>query len=141
MTKTKILALFAIVAVAAMMGTASITPAYAAQKVADRSSKETISDNGLLCGELVQIDGFFLSRFIQWDNDKFVLHFNFNVVLTDASGKGVGTWSGVFYQQGDSGDLPVSFQSNSKVTCKNAPNSISNFGAILHKDGSVTFHG
>ena len=42
MTKTKLLPLFVIVAVAAMMGAASIAPAYAAQKTED--THETTED-------------------------------------------------------------------------------------------------
>jgi len=142
MTKTKLLPLFVIVAVAAMMGTASIAPAYAAQKVTDTSSKTSGSFLAIVCGQLVDATFKTLSRFVLWDNDQFKTHSKTSFKLTDTvTGALVGTVNSVSNNQGDFVDLPVSVQRNQNVTCAGT-GQISNFnsGLTIHKDGSITFH-
>ena len=141
MTKTKLLPLLAIVAIAAMMGAASIAPAYAAQKVIDTNDKTSGSFVAFACGTLVDVAFKSHFRFVVWDNDKFKFHSNDSFKLTDFfTGASVGIASGTTNQQGDFVDLPISFQSNFNISCKNAPNTNDHFGSTIHKDGSITFH-
>jgi len=140
MTKTNLFAVFVVAAVATMMITAAVAPAYAAQKVVDNTSKTSGSFLAFLCGQPVDAAFKTNSRFVQWDNDKFKFYINTLYKLTDTvTGALVGTVNIISNQQGDSVDLPTSFQGNQKITCVGT-GQIDNFhfGGTIHKDGSFT---
>ena len=142
MGKTKLLPLFVIVSVAAIMGTASIAPAYAAQKVVDDRFDDDITFVTSICGQTVQADVNMKGRFILWDNDKFILKSTNNSKFTDASGKKVARLTDISINVGTIGDAPVVVQFSKVVTCAGTGLvDTFQFGATVHKDGSVNFHG
>jgi len=140
-TKPKLLPLFVIVAVAAMMGTASIAPAYAAQKTTDTKFNIDYTYEVIVCEQVVQADVNNKGHFIIWDNNKF--NFKTTIVwkFTDASGNNVGHHTGTNSQHGTIGDTPQVYQVNGITTCAGTGQvSYHHFGVTLHKDGTVNIH-
>jgi len=142
MGKTKLLPLFVIVSVAAIMGTASIAPAYAAQKEVDDRFDFDLTFVTSICGQVVQADVNIKGRFIIWDNDKFMFKSTNNSKFTDASGKKVARLTETSINVGTFGDAPVVLQVGGVVTCAGT-GLVGTFqlGSTIHKDGSFNFHG
>jgi len=121
MNKTKLLPLFVIVAVAAMMGAASIAPTYAAQKTTDTHDTSEVLAGGLgaQCGS-ASTNLFVKSNSFTkvWDNGKMKTHASVKFTLYDVStGVLVGTIPGqVINFQGDTSALPISIQINAGGT-------------------------
>ena len=141
MTNTKVLSVFAIVAVAAMMGVASIAPAYAAQKLVDDKINIEGSFPSFQCGVPVDINFKNTGQVTIWDNGKFNAKVFTNYVLTDLNGDKVGVAHDTFSEVGEFGDLPIVRQSNFNFTCEGSGVQTSfHAGITLHRDGSVSNH-
>jgi len=152
MTKTKLLPLFVIVAVAAMMGASSIAPTYAAQKTIN--THEMTEDFALnvpvpICGAAVGVDIFLQVNTFEkrWDNGHFKLHTNshFNV-YDDITGELIGTIPGnaINFQGKDA--LPISLNVNAggEGACTDGtPLEIepaSHCGLTIQRDGDTIVH-
>jgi hypothetical protein len=125
MTNKKIFSVFAIVAVAAIMGVSSIAPALAERTVKTTDFNETIvlpdfSPNGD-CGENGALRVFHINA-KTWNNGKIVFHIDIESFLFSFSfGSGltlVGTSTTVVNFVGDLDDLPVMLQANATVECE-----------------------
>ncbi len=152
MTKTKLLPLLVIVAVAAMMGAASIAPAYAAQKITNTHEiTEDFIDNVAvpICGAAVGVDLFVQVNMFtkEWDNGHFKIHINshFNV-YDDITGELVGTIPGnaINFQGKDA--LPISLNVNSggEGACTDGSplqfESASHCGVTIQRSGNTIVH-
>ena len=116
MTNTKFFSVFAIVAVAAMMGAASIAPAYAAAKTSTHEeTKDLIGPVGAIC-DSASVDLFVETNVftIEWNNGHFKIHSDFKFTLYDTStGDLVGTIPGSALNfQGKNFVGPISIQLN-----------------------------
>jgi len=139
------LAVFAIVAIAAMMGAATVAPAFAG------NSKTTFDTGGDFkifeifgCGVIVDVDGESKGSITTWDNGKMQIKTNTKLTLIDREtreivGKGVSTSSFNI----SSKELPQTLQENTNINCINGEsNEKVHTGFTVHKDGiSMTFHG
>ena len=136
------LSIFAVVVVASMMWSASITPAYAAKKVVDEDINDMVSGFTELCGG-TNFSGVIKGHVTIWDNNHYKSHFTMMMELTDpVTGERVGTQSATDNAQGDSVDFPISLQSNTVVTCVgDGSTSDRHRGYTMHQDGTITLHG
>ena len=152
MTKTKLLPLFVIVAIAAMMGVSSIAPAYAAQKTTNEheETKELIGNVGAICGS-ASVELFVETNVftMEWDNGHFKIHSDFKFTLYDTStGELVGTIpGGTFNFQGKNFVGPISIQLNTggTGTCTDGsplPEFVdeSHCGLTLQRSGDIIAH-
>jgi hypothetical protein len=140
-TKT-IATVFAITAAIAMLGSASIVPAFAATKVFDTTNTGTGSGTAYRCGVDVNYTYVSTLTYTEWDNGHFTAKGTDTVVFTDhTTGKLVGKASGVFSGQGTISDLPATFQQNTKIICVGTGLEESvHIGITIHRDGSTTVH-
>ena len=149
MINTKILSVFVIVAVAAMMGVSAIAPAYAAQK--DVNERDEFHDefpfSGTLCGITSDftVEQWVSTFTIIWDNGHFKFHAEVLIIVTDDNDGDavVLTIEQVLNQQGNFGEGEVqSVQFNEEGLCADGTTfSSEHSGATLHRDGTVTVHG
>ena len=151
MTKTKILSVFTIVAVAAMMGVSAIAPAYAAQKIINEHEENEILAFvvGNPCGDGDVLVTFYTNEFIKaWDNDKFKFHSSaqFNLYAIPSL-ELVGTVPVQSINiQGDLVDLPISgnFNAGGDGECLNGTTFPASpefhCGNTLQKDGDLIDH-
>ena len=141
MTNKNVMSVFAIVAVAAMMGAASIAPAYAATKLVDDKIDNSGSFAGFECGVPVTINFDQTGHVTVWDNGKFNAKIFTKYVLDDLNGDKVGVAHDTFSQVGEFGDLPFVEQQNFSFTCEGSGLDASfHAGFTVHRDGSVTNH-
>ena len=152
MTKTKILSVFVIVAVAAMMGASSIAPAYAAQKVVNfhEEDEDFISLAPNPCGDGLVAAILVTNTFLKaWDNGKFKLHDDAEIILIAQGPTLVGTIPlNALNIQGDLDDLPISGNFNlggdgecaDGTTFENPIADEFHCGATVQKDGDVVDH-
>jgi len=149
------LAVFAIVAIAAMMGAASVAPAYAAKKTVDIvvALDDTTGDQRDICGfGLVKLNWFKSETrtFTLWDNGHFKLSFTWEKEYYEKADTDklnlIATASSTTKKQGsfeDPEDLSevIILTEKSLVKCKNGePSEVTHSGFTLHKDGTVTVH-
>ena len=150
MTNTKVLSVFAIVAVAAMMGASTIAPAYAAQKFIDfKEQSETPAGFAVnLCGEVVVELTISTNTFLKvWDNQKFKFHDDAQINLYSLGGALVGTAPLQSLNiQGDLDDFPISgnFNQGGDGECLDGTTFTAfpadHCGATLQKDGELIEH-
>jgi len=132
------LAVFAIVAIAVMMGAASVAPAYAAKKDFVESVHMTDSFPSNVCGVSVQVEKKVNGHFTIWDNGKFKFNTTTIKKFFDGDDNLVGHSSTATNMQGTFGDGPISSQDNGMVICLNgADNERTRDGFTIHRDGSV----
>jgi len=117
MNKTKLLPLFVIVAVAAMMGAASIAPVYAPGKTTDTHeiTEDLIGPAGPFCGSANTNLFLKVNTFEKvWDNGHAKMHLNAQFNLYDSSTEElVGTIPGIVINIQTSKDvLPLSLNIN-----------------------------
>ena len=136
------LSIFAVVAVASMMWSASITPVYAAKKVFDEDINTPVSGVTSLCGG-TNFSGVIKGHMTTWDNNHYKYHVTMMMELTDPiTGERVGIQAATDNGQGDLVDFPISGQSNTVVTCVGDGSTFnSHSGYTMHQDGTVTLHG
>ncbi len=140
------LAVFAIVAIAVMMGAASVAPAYAApdKKVYDEKIKvnDTIDVGGVICGESgATADRKINGHITVWTNGNFNFQSTIMKKFFDSDGEAIGHSSAKVHIQDAVNGGPLKIQDSTKVICSNgAPNDADHFGITIHKDGSVNFH-
>ncbi len=147
MTNTKILSVFAIVAVAAMMGVSSIAPAYAAQKVVDDRTEfhSEFSFVGTTCGitSVFTVQQWSVDFIKIWSNDHYKIHSETVVIVTDDNDGDavVLNIESVFNQQGNFSNNPQSIQYNEEGLCADGTTFSSvHVGSTLHRDGTQTDH-
>ena len=149
---TKFLSVFAITAVAVMMGVSSIAPAYAAQKVINfHEEDENLAFFALNpCGAGVVGVTIATNTFLKaWDNEKFKFHDSAQFNIYTLAGVLVGSAPlQAINVQGDLGDFPISgnFNAGGDGECLNGttfPNIIGEFhcGNTLQKNGDLIEHG
>jgi len=148
MTNTKILSVFVIVAVAAMMGVSAIAPAYAAQKLVNER-EETHVDfpiSGELCGITSDftVEQWTTIFTIIWDNGHFKFHINQLTIVTDDN-DGDAVVLTIEIAQNQQGNFGVgttqSVQLNEDGLCTDGTVfSSEHNGATLHRDGTITLH-
>ena len=142
MINTKVMSVFTIIAIAAMMSAASIIPAYAATKVLDDDFDIDFVQFAPACGQIALVDGNIKGHIIIWDNNKFNFSAVENDVLLDNLGNKIGTAHATLNEVGTFGDAPQVFQFNVKITCDGSgQESNLHSGLTLHKDGTITPHG
>ena len=150
MTNKKILPVFAIVAVAAMMGVSSIAPAYAAQKVINfHEEAETFAFvTGNPCGDGFVFVTIATNTFLKaWDNGKFKFHDDaqFNLYVIGPVLVGTVPLKAINIQ-GDLDDLPISgnFNTGGDGECLNGTTfpAFDEFhcGNTLQKHGDLIDH-
>ena len=148
MTNTKILSVFVIVAVAAMMGVSAIAPAYAAQKEVNERDEfhDEFPFSGEVCGITSDftVEQWFFAFSTIWDNGHFKFHSEIMIILTDDNNNDavVVTIEAVENLQGNfnSGETQ-SIQFNEEGLCGDGTTFSSiHSGATLHRDGTITVH-
>jgi len=141
MTNVKIMSVFAIVAIAAIMGLASTTPAYAATKVLDEKFDNNITGPEFACGA-VSFELNNKGHFVIWDNDKYSFKSITKSIMLDADGNIVGRTIGTISDIGTFGDAPQILQNHAMAICEKTGQILNlQFGYTLHKDGTMIFHG
>ena len=148
MTNTKILSVFVIVAVAAMMGVSAIAPAYAAQKVVNERVETHVEFPviGTLCGITSDftVEQWTNSFVIIWDNGHFKAHVDQLIIVTDDNDGDalVLTIETAQNQQGNFGaETTQSFQVNEEGLCADGTVFSSEHGGFtLHRDGTFNLH-
>jgi len=136
------LSIFAAVAIASMMWSASITPAYAAKKVVDEDINIPVSGFTEVCGG-TNFSGVIKGHVTIWDNNHYKSHFTMMMELTDpVTGEFAGRQSATDNVQGDFVDFPISRRSNTVVTCVGDGSTFDlQRGYTMHQDGTITLHG
>jgi len=146
------LAVFAIVAIAAMMGAASVAPAYAVKLLVNET---TVSELGPfpfpaeVCGEkpVVMLETK-ITKVYMWDTGKVKLHEETYINFEDMDGNIVGQGSGVLDEMTKVDKLPKDIShENTKFKCVNGESDpefegYNSFGSIttVDKDGTITTH-
>ena len=145
MTNTKYFSVFAIVAVAAIMGVASIAPALAERTVKTNDLNVTFpvldfSPAGL-CGDDIALRTIHIQT-KEWNNGKVVFHINVDSLLGDfGAGELVGTSSFVLNFVGDTDDFPLVLQANATVECVDGSTPLNeHFGFTVDRNGEVHPH-
>jgi len=145
------LAVFAIVAVAAMMGAASVAPAYAAKLEVNTTDVNSVDfpfpASVEICGATyVTMSVTITTKLHMWDTGKVKLHQVTATTFTDADGNILGTGKAVFNEITKAGKLPMSIsQENIKYSCTNGeslPSINDHYGHTtkINKDGTITHH-
>jgi len=153
------LAVFAIVAIAAMMGVASVAPAYAAKVVIDTDEDLPIKiGQQRTCGLAILFwNETRTETFTLWDNGHFKMSVSWekeffaskadrtsgeNLIATETSlTKEQGWFDDDGYQDGDGThvDEVVTIQDKSRTICLNGEDNFkTHYVFILHKDGTMT---
>ena len=150
MTNTKILSVFVIVAVAAMMGVSAIAPAYAERVTKDVNERDETHSEFPFSGELCGITSDFTveqwtTTFAMiWSNGQFKAHIDqLSIVTDDNDGDAlVLTIQIAQNNQGNFGAGEVqSIQLNEEWLCADGTVFSSDHnGATLHRDGTITLH-
>ena len=145
------LAVFAIVAIAAMMGAATVAQAYAAKL--EVNTTDVVEVNFPfpafveICGETsVEMIVVITTKLHMWDTGKVKLHQETATTFTDADGNIIGTGKAVLNEMTKADKLPMSIsQENNKFSCTNGeslPSINDHFGHTtkIDKDGNITHH-
>ncbi len=145
------LAVFAIVAIAAMMGAASVAPAYAAKLLVNET---TVSEMGPypypaeICGvKPVILFQTTVTKVHMWDTGKVKLHEETFITFEDMDGKIIGQGSGVLNEITNVDKLPLEIsRDNGKLKCTNGESDPefeynNHFGhkTTVNKDGSLSY--
>ena len=142
MTNTNFLAVFAIVAIAAMMGAASIAPAYAAQKIIDTHTKDTGFFGTNVCGTFVVGELHINTHFRLWDNGHHKFHSTINGEMFDfVTGAFVADVTQVLNSSGGATTLPFVLQDSFNVECADGTTEGFHFGITIDENGKAHVHG
>jgi len=142
------LAVFAIVAIAAMMGAASVAPAYAAKLEVNTTDVIEVNfpfpASVEICGETsVEMIVVITTKLHMWDTGKVKLHQETATTFTDADGNIIGTGKSVLNEMTKADKLPMSIsQENNKFSCTNGeslPSINDHYGhkTTIDKDGNI----
>jgi len=138
------LAVLAIVAIAAMMGAASVAPVYAAEKTSDVKLDEFEDDltQRSVCGEtLVDVERTTKTRSTIWDNGHYKLHITIaKKFFNQDTGEELGHFTSVSKHTGKDFGVFISqsFEMNESFKCLNGiGNGNDTFGFTVDEDGKV----
>jgi len=142
------LAVFAIVAIAAMMGAATVAPAYAAKLEVNNTDVSEMDypfpASVVICGATsVTQHSVITMKVHMWDTGKVKLHQVTATTFIDSEGNIVGTGKSVLNEITNTDKLPLKIShENDKFSCTNGESSPSwnnHYGIIttVDKDGNV----
>jgi len=145
------LAVFAIVAIAAMMGASTVAPAYAAKLTVNTTDVAEMDfpypASVEICGATsVKMLVVITTKLHMWDTGKVKLHQETATTFTDADGNIIGTGKSVLNEMTKANKLPMSIsQENNKFSCTNGeslPSINDHFGhtTTIDKDGNIKHH-
>ena len=139
-SRSHILFAFSLVLIVGM----TLTPAFGATKGTVTKGKILINDQDVsVCGTIVDLDGVLNHHLMIWDNGQFNLKLALHgILIDDATGKIVGSFSGNSIRQNNVDAIKEMVQVNAKTTCNGSGLTTSvHFGFTVKEDGRIHFHG